>query len=74
MAGGPEQMAVVSAVISLARALNLTVVAEGVETEQQVKYLKLLRCDEAQGYLLGKPARIERVEILLREQAGVQAE
>ena len=64
MASGPEQMAVVSAVISLARALNLTVVAEGVETEEQAKYLKLLRCDEAQGYLFGRPMP---AEILIRK-------
>jgi diguanylate cyclase (GGDEF)-like protein len=67
MASGPEQMAVVSAVISLARALKLTVVAEGVETAEQVKYLKLLRCDEAQGYLFGRPMPAQILERKLRE-------
>jgi diguanylate cyclase (GGDEF)-like protein/PAS domain S-box-containing protein len=55
MAKSPEQMAIVSTVISLARALNLKVVAEGVETEEQANLLRLLRCDEAQGYLFAKP-------------------
>jgi diguanylate cyclase (GGDEF)-like protein len=55
MSKSPEQMAIVSTVISLARALNLKVVAEGVETEEQANLLRLLRCDEVQGYLFGKP-------------------
>jgi diguanylate cyclase (GGDEF)-like protein/PAS domain S-box-containing protein len=55
MSKSPEQMAIVSTVISLARALNLRVVAEGVETEEQANLLRLLRCDEVQGYLFGKP-------------------
>ena len=55
MTKSPEQMAIVSTVISLARALNLRVVAEGVETEEQATLLRLLRCDEVQGYLFARP-------------------
>jgi diguanylate cyclase (GGDEF)-like protein len=66
MAKSPEQMAIVSTVISLARALNLKVVAEGVETEEQVNLLRLLRCDEAQGYLFYKPLPPEEMAALLR--------
>ena len=55
MVSGPVQMAIISTVISLARALNLKVVAEGVETKEQANLLRLLGCDEAQGYLFSKP-------------------
>jgi EAL domain-containing protein (putative c-di-GMP-specific phosphodiesterase class I) len=65
MATSPEQMAIVSAVISLARALNLKVVAEGVETEEQANLLRLLRCDEVQGYLFGRPVPPGELEKLL---------
>jgi len=59
MTKGPEQMAMVTTVISLARALNLKVVAEGVETEEQANLLRLLHCDELQGYLFGRPMPAE---------------
>jgi EAL domain-containing protein (putative c-di-GMP-specific phosphodiesterase class I) len=55
MAHRAEQMAIVSTIISLARALSLKVVAEGVETQEQANLLRLLRCDEAQGFLFGRP-------------------
>jgi diguanylate cyclase (GGDEF)-like protein len=65
MTKSPEQMAIVSTVISLGRALNLKVVAEGVETEEQATLLRLLRCDEVQGYLFGRPMPSgELVELL----------
>ena len=66
MPKSPEQMAIVSTVISLARALNLKVVAEGVETEEQANLLRLLRCDEVQGYLFGRPVPPEEMEKLLK--------
>ncbi|GIU81492.1 MAG: hypothetical protein KatS3mg006_0556 [Pyrinomonadaceae bacterium] len=45
----------VMAIVNLAHNLRLKVVAEGVETENQLKFLRFIRCDEAQGYLFGKP-------------------
>ena len=51
----PETMALVTHIIGLAHSLSLTVVAEGVEGEAQVQLLRLLRCDELQGFLLGRP-------------------
>ncbi|HEY4306856.1 MAG TPA: bifunctional diguanylate cyclase/phosphodiesterase [Gemmatimonadaceae bacterium] len=47
--------AVVNAVLAMARGLNLSVVAEGVETQSQLEYLRARGCDVAQGYLFGKP-------------------
>jgi diguanylate cyclase (GGDEF)-like protein len=52
----------VSVIINLAHALKLTTVAEGVETEEQLHQLRLLGCDEMQGYLFGKPVPVESFE------------
>jgi len=62
-------MTLVQTIISLAHALRLKVIAEGVETEDQAKMLRLLRCDEMQGYLISKPRPIEEITPLLREPA-----
>jgi diguanylate cyclase (GGDEF)-like protein/PAS domain S-box-containing protein len=55
MALSPEGLALVSTIISLAHALQLKVVAEGVEIDEQSRLLRLLNCDEMQGYLFSKP-------------------
>jgi EAL domain-containing protein (putative c-di-GMP-specific phosphodiesterase class I) len=55
MGGRPEGVSLVSIIVNLAHALNLTVVAEGVETEEQRRLLELLSCDQLQGYLFSKP-------------------
>ena len=51
----PQSMTIVSTIISLAHALNLSVVAEGVETPEQWNMLRELGCDEIQGYVYSKP-------------------
>jgi diguanylate cyclase (GGDEF)-like protein/PAS domain S-box-containing protein len=51
----PEGLALVSTIVNLAHALKLKVVAEGVETDEQAHLLRLLNCDEMQGYLFCKP-------------------
>lgn len=50
-----EDVAIISAVLSLARGLGLSVVAEGVETDEQLQFLASRGCDLVQGYLKGKP-------------------
>jgi len=50
-----ENVEIVKAIISLARSLNLSVVAEGVEKEEQYGYLKRAECDEVQGYMFYRP-------------------
>ena len=65
MSKNPESMTIVSTIISLAHSLNLKVIAEGVETEDQAKLLRQLKCDELQGYLLGRPAPFDSVTALL---------
>jgi EAL domain-containing protein (putative c-di-GMP-specific phosphodiesterase class I) len=61
----PEDASIVSAILSLAHALKLKVVAEGVETEEQADLLRLLLCDEMQGYLISKPLPAQDIEALL---------
>ncbi len=65
MPKSPDNMAIVSSVISLAHGLRLKTVAEGVETEEQRNLLRLLRCDEIQGYLFSKPLPKAQLETLL---------
>jgi len=65
MATNPDDVAIISTIITLARNLNLKVIAEGVETEEQSKFLRLLKCDEYQGYLFSKPVPAEQVPALL---------
>jgi diguanylate cyclase (GGDEF)-like protein/PAS domain S-box-containing protein len=55
MTAAPEGLALVSTIINLAHSLKLNVVAEGVETEEQSRLLRLLACDEMQGFLFSKP-------------------
>ncbi|QTD40034.1 EAL domain-containing protein [Sporosarcina sp. Te-1] len=59
---------IVKAIIDLARNLNLKVVAEGVETEDQARFLNQLHCDEVQGYLYAKPLSKADFTLLLEEQ------
>jgi EAL domain-containing protein (putative c-di-GMP-specific phosphodiesterase class I) len=53
----PDDAALVMAIITLANNLRLKVIAEGIETEDQFAFLRLLRCDEGQGYYLGRPSK-----------------
>ena len=55
----PQSATIVRAVIGLARGLDLPVVAEGVETHDQLAFLTKESCDEVQGYLIGRPRPID---------------
>ncbi|HVN33728.1 MAG TPA: EAL domain-containing protein [Casimicrobiaceae bacterium] len=71
IADDPDAAAIVSAVIAMAHNLRLRVVAEGVETEQQVQFLCERKCDEVQGYLISKPIDAGKVdEFALRNMAA----
>ena len=57
----PEAASIVRAIIDMAHNLRFTVIAEGVETEQQVAFLRQHACDQAQGFLYGRPSGADQV-------------
>jgi diguanylate cyclase len=59
-------MGMVQTIVSLAHNLELKVVAEGIETEEEAKFLRLLRCHQGQGYLYGRPLPADEFRKLLR--------
>jgi diguanylate cyclase (GGDEF)-like protein/PAS domain S-box-containing protein len=65
-----EDVAILSAMISMAHKLRLRVIAEGVETEAQLQFLRAQGCDELQGFLLSRPLDAAGMERLLRAEAG----
>jgi diguanylate cyclase (GGDEF)-like protein len=67
----PHDTAIVRAIINLGHALDLTVVAEGVETKEQLQYLSALECDVVQGFLFSKALSAKAFEELLIEQRQV---
>jgi EAL domain-containing protein (putative c-di-GMP-specific phosphodiesterase class I) len=54
-----ESKAIVRAILALGKSLSVPVLAEGVETLEQLNVLRLEGCNEAQGFLLGRPAAID---------------
>ncbi len=65
----PGDAAIVTAIIAMAHSLNLEVIAEGVETQEQLEILKKYRCDKAQGYLISKPVAANEFIKLLKKSA-----
>ncbi len=64
----PEDAAITTAIISMAKSLKLKVIAEGVEDEAQMAFLRDHQCDEAQGYYFSRPLTVEKVAEKLRNE------
>jgi len=61
MSGRPDCAAIVCSIINLSQNLNMTTVAEGVETELQLTMLRAAGCSEAQGYLFSRPLPVNEL-------------
>jgi EAL domain-containing protein (putative c-di-GMP-specific phosphodiesterase class I) len=66
VAVNPDDAAITIAIISMAKSLRLKVIAEGVETEAQMSFLRAHRCDEIQGYYFSRPLSVDKVADRLR--------
>ena len=66
MVGNADAAAIVNSVLGLGRAMRLTVIAEGVESEEQRNLLRILGCQRIQGYLIGKPMPSEHYAAFTR--------
>ncbi|AZB44996.1 bifunctional diguanylate cyclase/phosphodiesterase [Bacillus sp. FJAT-42376] len=67
----PKDASLVDTIINMAHNLNLKVIAEGVETEEQRKFLENKNCNEAQGYLFSRPIAAEDITAMLEKQPAV---
>ena len=70
VAVNPDDAAITTAIISMAKSLNLLVIAEGVENEAQMSFLRTHHCDEIQGYYFSKPLTVDAVADRLRNTTG----
>jgi EAL domain-containing protein (putative c-di-GMP-specific phosphodiesterase class I) len=68
----PRVGAVVQAILSLGRGLGMTVVAEGIETEEQARRLLALGCERGQGWHLGRPAPAEQARALIAAETRLR--
>lgn len=67
-----DAAAIIDCVVRLARALGIAVTAEGVETREQLRYLQSVGCHHVQGFLLGGPVPLTKIEQHLARAAGVE--
>ena len=66
----PDDVSIVVAIINLARSLRLHVIAEGVETQEQLEFLRRHGCDEAQGYYIARPMDVAAISRVLGAEVG----
>ena len=63
---GSNNSCIIKAIVAMARELKLGVIVEGVETEQQLEYVKSIGCNIVQGFLLGRPLPKNEIQALLK--------
>jgi diguanylate cyclase (GGDEF)-like protein/PAS domain S-box-containing protein len=68
----PDDAAIVNTIISMSRNLNLKVIAEGVETEQQLDFLKQHQCDQMQGFLFSRPVPAAEIDQYLNDKRSLK--
>jgi len=73
VAVSPDDAAIATAIISMAKSLNLKVIAEGVEDEAQMSFLRARQCDEIQGYYFSKPLPADECAKKVRSTFGAQS-
>lgn len=64
-----KEAQIVKAIIDMGHSLDKTIIAEGIETQEQMQLLTELGCDEGQGYLFARPMPVEELDLLLRQNA-----
>ena len=64
----PDDAAITSTIIAMAHTLGLKVIAEGIETQEQLDFLREKQCDEFQGYLFSRPIPAEEIATMLRQE------
>ena len=68
-----DECAIVKAVLSMAHDMHMTVVAEGVETVEQLDFLRKYNCDVVQGFYFSRPVTYDQIEVILAAQAATNA-
>ncbi len=71
LSSNQKSAALVKAIISLARDLKLNIVAEGVETPEQLEFLRSIECDAIQGYFISQPLEVPKIESFLNRELAV---
>lgn len=71
LTNGGDDAEIVAAIITLGHGLGLKIIAEGVETTEQLDYLRKMKCDEVQGYLFSQPVPAEKMTQLLQNNESI---